>query len=83
MTEKTLHTAFDVLNTDDPVPSTNLPLRNALNFDITGSKERESFVPLEGDSLHSWPAAWYGSHPGVIEKEGSGMSRGDVVRILT
>ena len=46
-----------VLNTDDPVPSTALPLNHAANFDITANKERASFVPLEGDSLHSWPAA--------------------------
>ncbi len=54
--------AVCVLNTDDPVPSTSLPLSNAANFDVTDAAERRDFVPLPGDSLHSWPAAWFGRH---------------------
>lgn len=48
------------LNTDDPVPSTNDPISMAYVYDITASKERELFVPLKGDSMHSWPVAFYG-----------------------
>lgn len=48
------------LNTDDPVPFTNDPLPHAFTFDVTESKERELFKPLQGDSMHSWPVAFYG-----------------------
>lgn len=48
------------LNTDDPVPSTSEPLRHAVTYDVTGAAARRTFVPLPGDSLHSWPAAYYG-----------------------
>ena len=71
-----------MLNTDDPVPSTALPLRHAVNFDITGNKERASFVPLEGDSLHSWPAAWYGMHPTALDGLSKGMARGEIMELL-
>ena len=49
-----------IINTDDPVPSTSVPLLHAANFDVTNAAVRSDFVPLPGDSLHSWPAAWYG-----------------------
>jgi len=49
-------------NTDDPVPSTSSPVKQAVNYDLTLCKERSRFKPLPGDSLHSWPAAWYGTH---------------------
>ena len=71
--------AESVLNTDDPVPSTNLPLRHAVNFDVTASPERQQFVPLEGDSLHSWPAAWYGRHSRALDDAGDGVARGRVI----
>ena len=48
------------LNTDDPVPSTSEPLRHAVTYDVTTAAARRAFVPLPGDSLHSWPAAYYG-----------------------
>ena len=48
------------LNTDDPVPFTNEPLPFAMNFDITNCKDRLKYRPPEGDSMHSWPAAFYG-----------------------
>lgn len=48
------------VNTDDPVPFTNDPLPNAYNYDVTGSKQRDSFEPLPGDSMHSWPVAYFG-----------------------
>lgn len=51
-----------VLNRDDPVPSTNLPLRCAVTYDVTRAAARASFTPLPQDSLHSWPVAWYGAN---------------------
>lgn len=48
------------LNTDDPVPSTNEPLSQAIVYDITASESRKLFIPLKGDSMHSWPVAYYG-----------------------
>lgn len=48
------------VNTDDPVPFTNDPLPHAFNYDITNSVERQSFTPLPGDNMHSWPTAYYG-----------------------
>ena len=48
------------MNTDDPVPSTNSPLPLAHVFDVTSSRQRDSFTPSPGDSMHSWPAAYYG-----------------------
>jgi len=48
------------MNTDDPVPSTNSPLPLAHVYDVTSSRQRESFVPCPGDSMHSWPAAFFG-----------------------
>ena len=43
------------LNTDDPVPFTNEPLRYAHVFDVTHAAERASFTPLPNDNMHSWP----------------------------
>lgn len=48
------------LNSDDPVPFTNTPLPNACTFDVTGAHERRQFVPRPGDSMHSWPVAFFG-----------------------
>lgn len=48
------------LNTDDPVPSTNEAISMGFVSDITGSASRKAFVPLKGDSMHSWPVAYYG-----------------------
>ena len=48
------------LNTDDPVPSTNEAISMGFVSDITGSASRNDFVPLKGDSMHSWPVAYYG-----------------------
>jgi hypothetical protein len=46
------------LNRDDPVPTTNEPLQNAYNFDVTKSKARSAFQPATGDSMHSWPVVY-------------------------
>lgn len=48
------------MNTDDPVPSTNSPLPLAHVYDVTSSRQRNSFMPSPGDSMHSWPAAYFG-----------------------
>lgn len=65
-----------VLNTDDPVPSTSTPLRHAANFDVTNVASRAAFTPLAGDSLHSWPAAWFGMNPTALD--GAPPPRGEL-----
>ena len=47
------------LNSDDPVPSTNEPLPLARTYDVTTAKSRQSFTPLPGDNMHSWPLVYY------------------------
>jgi len=44
------------INTDDMVPSTNDPLSNAINYDVTQSISKNQFNPPPGDSTHSWPS---------------------------
>lgn len=43
------------LNTDDPVPFTNDPLKHAFVYDVTHSAARATFTPLPNDNMHSWP----------------------------
>ncbi len=43
--------AEGVINTDDPVPGTNLPLQQAFNIDVTG-------MPHEGEG-HEWPVEYF------------------------
>ena len=50
------------LNTDDPVPFTNTPLKNAYAIDVTNCEEREHFRPEKRDSMHSWPVAFFARH---------------------
>ena len=52
-------TAIHILNTDDPVPTTNDPLPHCYCLDVTKAPEREEFVPPTGDSMHSWPLAYF------------------------
>lgn len=73
--------AVALINTDDPVPSTSLPLRHCRNLDVTAAAARESFVPLPGDSLHSWPCAWFGLNRGVLPREAERVARGGVFRV--
>ena len=74
--------AESVFNRDDPVPSTNLPLEHAVNFDITNAAARARFTPLPGDSLHSWPAAWYGLNPAELDERGvAALALGSVTAI--
>lgn len=68
-----------VLNTDDPVPSTATPLEHAANFDVTGVASRAAFTPLPGDSMHSWPAAWFGMNPTALD--GAPAARGELVAL--
>lgn len=70
-----------VFNSDDPVPSTSLPLEGCVNFDITRVGERALFTPLPGDSLHSWPAAWFGMNPLALAGAGRELERGQVVAL--
>jgi hypothetical protein len=55
-------TAIQILNTDDPVPTTNDPLPNCVCFDVTNDPQRADFVPPPGDSMHSWPVAYFARH---------------------
>jgi len=58
---------FDVyLNSDDPVPSTNDPIDNAYNFDVTKSAAKASFTPPEGQSMHSWPGTITATVPKLL-----------------
>jgi hypothetical protein len=43
------------INTSDPAPSTNDPLQNAHNFDVTGKAP----ATLTGSDLHWWPVYFY------------------------
>ena len=43
------------INTDDPVPSTNSPLQNAYNFDVTGASGRDEFAEMG----HVWPLPYF------------------------
>jgi len=43
------------ISTDDPVPSTNSPLRQAYNFDVTNSSARAGFTQMG----HVWPLFYY------------------------
>jgi len=78
------------INTDDPVPSTTLPLRNAVNYDVTSAALRSRFEPVlaeRGDSLHLWPAAYYGEVVAAKIKDtprhgvGGMPKRGEVVMV--
>lgn len=72
--------AIQILNTDDPVPTTNDPLPYCYCLDVTKAKERDDFVPLPGDSMHSWPVAYMARHYQV--KEETSLKPGTVVKVL-
>lgn len=59
---KTADLAINYLNSDDQVPTTSDPLIGAYNYDITGSSDRLTFIPPEGQSFHSWPIAYLASN---------------------
>jgi len=54
--------AIQILNTDDPVPTTNDPLPYCYCLDVTEAPEKQDFVLLPGDSMHSWPLAYFARH---------------------
>lgn len=87
---KTADYCEQFMNTDDPVPSTNDPISQAYVYDITTSKARNSFTPLPGDNMHSWPVAYYGREwDSVVNPDGTlyqplhdaEKQRGKVVKI--
>jgi hypothetical protein len=47
-----------ILNSDDPVPSTNTPITQGYVYDITSAEVRNRFTPVKGGSMHSWPIAY-------------------------
>jgi len=55
-------TALQILNTDDPVPTTNDSLPFCYCIDVTDAAPKRDFVPLPGDSMHSWPLAYFIRH---------------------
>ncbi|KAG7352788.1 hypothetical protein IV203_008836 [Nitzschia inconspicua] len=74
-------TAIHILNTDDPVPTTNDPLPNCYCLDVTNAPEREEFVPPTGDSMHSWPLAYFIWKDGNVRNTNNGYPRGVVVKV--
>ena len=55
-------TALQILNTDDPVPTTNEALPLCYCLDVTDAPQRQDFLPLPGDSMHSWPLVYFVRH---------------------
>ena len=73
--------ALQILNTDDPVPTTNDPLPNCCCIDVTNTKQKENFVPLPGDSgMHSWPVAYFARHYNYSQESYMPLERGSVIR---
>lgn len=66
--------AEHILNRDDPVPNTEVPLSYCYVYDVTAAKERKTFPdPVKsGDGVqdfilqslkyHNWPMEWYARH---------------------
>ena len=49
------------VNRDDEVPTTNDPLQNALNYDVTKSHLRKDFkISNIKESMHAWPVGYLG-----------------------
>lgn len=70
-------TALQILNTDDPVPTTNDSLPLCYCLDVTDAPEKRDFVPLPGDSMHSWPLAYFARHYSP-DKDRTALPRGKV-----
>lgn len=71
-------TAIQILNTDDPVPTTNDPLPYCYCIDVTAATERRTFVPLPGDSMHSWPVAYFARH---FQEPSGTLQQGSIVKV--
>lgn len=63
-------------NSDDPVPSTNTPLPNFVAYDVTKASSKSSFIPLPGDSTHSYPVVY------LMENWKTITERGNLIRKL-
>jgi hypothetical protein len=63
------------LNTDDPVPSTNSPLENAVCYDITNLRPDDIFG-------HDWPVVYYAQsgRPGITSPDDR-LERGTVLTL--
>ena len=71
---RTADFAEHILNRDDPVPNTDVPLSYCYTYDVTASAERKTFPdPVKtGDGVqdfifqslkyHNWPLEWYARH---------------------
>jgi hypothetical protein len=73
--------AIHILNTDDPVPTTNEPLPYCYCLDITEAKERDEFVPPPGESMHSWPLAYFIWKNGKVGNGSDDFPRGVVIKV--
>jgi Lipase len=64
------------LNTDDPVPSTNLPLEKSVCYDITAIR------PVEVSFGHDWPVAYYGRQKNIgMVPPAERLPRGTIIRV--
>jgi hypothetical protein len=76
--------AEQYMNTDDPVPFTNEPLKYCYCYDITNTKERHAFIPLHGDNMHSWPVAYFARYYNKLNKRCDNhdiLPRGQVIKV--
>lgn len=72
--------ALAILNTDDPAPASNVPLRLAWNIDVTAHAGKQTF-PRNG---HYWPLQYYLDYlPGLVgeprEPDHARFPRGGIV----
>jgi len=66
------------LNTDDPVPSTNIPLSKSVCYDITAIRPKE-IIPFG----HDWPVAYYGQKKNIgLVPQTERLPRGSVIRVV-
>jgi hypothetical protein len=56
-----------IINTDDPVPATNVPLQHAWNLDVTRAPDRDGGAAAG----HRWPVRWYLRHLGAEDLDDS------------
>jgi len=73
-------TAIQILNTDDPVPTTNDPLPYCYCLDVTYAPQRNTFILLPGDTMHSWPLAYMARH---YKEPTDGVVPGTVIKITS
>ena len=64
------------INTDDPIPSTKVPLQQAVTIDVTASELRAEFereADERGDTMHLWPADYYAKVAPMLLKAEKGI----------